>query len=143
MFDPLSGAAFPGGIVPSSRISRQATALLGLFSQEVTASVAGYNLETPVIRGSHRDAVRALIIKPIGPGHLSAKFPTESVRADESTLFGFLESPSRHRSSRRVISPGSAVMCSFLAALDCIVSYRRVKYRGRATSQINSADKKI
>ena len=91
MFDPLSGAAFPAGIVPSSRISRQATALLGLFPQAATASAAGYNLETPVIRGSHRDAVRALITKPIGPGHLSAEFTTESVRADESTLFGFLD----------------------------------------------------
>ena len=91
VIDPLSGAAFPGSIVPSSRISRQATALLGLFPQEATASVAGYYLETPIIRGSHRDAVRALITKPIGPGHLSSKFTTESVRADESTLFAFLD----------------------------------------------------
>ena len=91
VIDPLSGAAFPGGIFPSSRISRQATALLGLFPQAATASAAGYNIEAPVIRGLHRDAVRALIAKPIGPGHLSAEFTTESVRADESTLFGFLD----------------------------------------------------
>ena len=41
VIDPLSGAAFPEGIVPSSsRISRHANAFLCLFAQEATASAA-------------------------------------------------------------------------------------------------------
>ena len=33
----------------------------------------------------------ALITITIVPGHLNKEFPTESVRVNESTLFGFLE----------------------------------------------------
>jgi len=89
--DPLSGAPFPGGAIPGSRISTQAAALLSLYPRASASSMAGYNLETPVIRGWHRDAWKALAMKSVGRGSLTGEFSTESVRADESTLFGFLD----------------------------------------------------
>lgn len=91
VMDPLSGAPFPGAILPSHRISRQATALMDLYPQPGRASGGGYNLERPVIRNYHRDAWRALLTRIIGAGHLSADLAVDRVRADESTLFGFLD----------------------------------------------------
>lgn len=89
--DPLSGAPFPGAAIPESRISEQAAALLRLYPRAGTSSTAGYNLETPIIRGWHRDAWKMLTMKSVGRGSLTGEFSTESVRADESTLFGFLD----------------------------------------------------
>jgi hypothetical protein len=88
--DPLSGAPFPGGAIPESRISMQA-ALLRLYPRAGTSSSAGYNLETPIIRGWHRDAWKLQAMKSVGRGSLTGEFSTESARADESTLFGFLD----------------------------------------------------
>ena len=89
--DPLSGTPFAGGLVPASRISAQAVALLGLYPQAGISSAAGYNLEVPLITGSHRDAWRVLAMKAVGPGHVNGEFSRESVREDASTLFGFLD----------------------------------------------------
>jgi len=89
--DPLSGTPFPGGVIPRSRISAQAAALLRLYPRAGTSSTAGYNLETPTIRGWHRDAWKVLTMKSVGRGSLTGEFSTESVRGDESTLFGFLD----------------------------------------------------
>ncbi len=105
--DPQTGAPFPNGRIPASQIGAQAAALFGLYPLAGTSSAAGYNLEVPIIRGWHRDAWRVMATKAIGPGHVTGEFSQESVREDESTLFGFLDRKQRGGSKAGLVwAPG-------------------------------------
>lgn len=91
VIDPATGAPFPGGVIPAQRMSRQATSLLSLYPLPGRAMGAGYNLERPIVRNFHRDAWLLQVTKILGPGHLTAEFGMDRVRADEGSLFGFLD----------------------------------------------------
>ncbi len=92
LFDPLNGMPVPGNVIPASRISPQARALLGLYPLPNFADNSRYNYQVPVVGASHQDALQSRVNKTIGrKNQLVGMFALQSTRADNPSLFGFLD----------------------------------------------------
>ncbi len=89
VIDPESGAPFAGNVVPTSRIAPQARALLGFYP---AANFEGgrYNYQVPLAGSTHQDDLQARANKFISRNSFSGQFALQSVRADSTNLFGFL-----------------------------------------------------
>ncbi|HEX4170158.1 MAG TPA: TonB-dependent receptor [Bryobacteraceae bacterium] len=84
-----SGAASQ---IPESRISPQATALLGLYPLPNFASGTGYNYQTPLTSNTHQDALQMRASETLGRrDQIFGNFALQSIRMDASTLFRFLD----------------------------------------------------
>src|SRR5579884_756955 len=58
IIDPLSGAPFPGNVIPRNRISPQAQALLNLYPfPNFDSAGAAYNFQLPIVSPTHQDAL--------------------------------------------------------------------------------------
>ena len=53
--DPLTGAPFPGNVIPSDRIASQATSLLSFYPTPTGATSTGANFERQLLTGSTTD----------------------------------------------------------------------------------------
>jgi trimeric autotransporter adhesin len=85
-----------GSIIPASRISPQAQALLRLYPLPNFAGSSGYNYEAPISEAIHRDALQSRLTKTLGGrDQLFGSFAFESTRTDQPNLFGFLDTGSR------------------------------------------------
>jgi hypothetical protein len=90
--DPTTGEPFPGNVVPESRISRQAKALLSLYPTPNFAGGSRYNYQIPVIGALHQDSLQTRFNKNLGRNdQLSGNFAYQSTRTDNASLFGFLD----------------------------------------------------
>ena len=56
IIDPTTGAPFPGNVIPQSRISPQATALLSFYPLPNFAADSRYNYQIPLVGISNQDA---------------------------------------------------------------------------------------
>lgn len=92
--DPLSGEAFPGNLIPASRISPQASALLGLYPEANFQGGERYNFQLPIVNGLHQDELQTRANKQVGRNGFSGNFSLNSIRTDTPDLFGFLETGS-------------------------------------------------
>ncbi len=92
VMDPSSGAPFPGNVIPESRVSPQARALLGLYPLPNFANSSRYNYQIPVVSPTHQDALQSRVNKALGPNdQLYGRFALQSTRTDTPNLFGFLD----------------------------------------------------
>jgi carboxypeptidase family protein len=85
-----------GVVVPASRISPQAQALLRFYPPPNFAGSSGYNYQAPIQEGTHRDALQSRFTKTVSyRDQLFGSFAFESTRTDQPNLFGFLDTGSR------------------------------------------------
>ncbi len=92
VFDPATGAPFPGNAVPQDRISPQAKALLGLYPLPNFGGSGLYNYQVPIVSPTHQDAMQTRLLKTLGKNdQVNGRFAFESTRSGNPNLFGFLD----------------------------------------------------
>jgi hypothetical protein len=89
VYDPATGAPFPGNMVP---VSSQAAALLRLYPLSNIPGGSLYNYQVPVLNSSHEDALLSRLDKTLGHrDELYGGFNFQSTRAGSTSLFGFVD----------------------------------------------------
>ena len=87
--DPLTGDPFPGGVIPTSRISPQAQALMALYPLPNFSS-ALYNYQVPLVTISHQDAMQTRLNKTVGRmNQLNGMFAFQDIRGANPSIFNF------------------------------------------------------
>jgi len=88
--DPTTGAPFPDGVIPQSRISPQARALLDLYPLPNSSGVR-YNYQIPIVGATHGDNIQGNItnIRIGRSNQLTGSGSFSSTRSDSPNLFGF------------------------------------------------------
>ena len=90
VIDPLTGAPFPGNVIPQSRISPQASALLRFYPLPNFQAGTRYNFQIPLVSSTHQDSLQSRWNKTAGRSNqLSGSFAFQSVRSDSPSIFGF------------------------------------------------------
>jgi Carboxypeptidase regulatory-like domain len=90
VIDPLTGAPFPGNIVPQSRISPQASALLRFYPLPNFQAGTRYNYQVPLVSITHQDGLQSRWNKTAGhTNQLSGSFAFQSTRSATPSVFGF------------------------------------------------------
>ncbi len=90
--DPLTGVPFAGGIIPQSRISPQAQALLNLYPLPNIATPGAYNYQVPLVSITHQDSLQSRLNQSINRNNqLFGGFAFQSTRQDSPNVFGFLD----------------------------------------------------
>ena len=115
--DPLTGDPLPGNIVPSSRISPQATALLRLYPEPNFSGNSRYNFQVPIVSGYHQDDLQTRANKQVRRNFFFGSFAWQSTRTDTPDLFGFLDTGSvtginASAGYRRTLSPRAFINTS-------------------------------
>ena len=92
IFDPTTGLAFPGNMIPQDRVSPQAQALLNLYPLQKFTGIGQYNYQVPINTDTHRDMLQTHFEQPLGPRNaLFGGFGFASTREANPNLFGFLD----------------------------------------------------
>lgn len=92
IWDPTSGAPFQNNMIPLSRISPQALALMSYFPQPNLIGSSLYNYQIPIVGETHQDALRAQLNKNIGNrNNLYGYFAFQRQAVDNPNEFGFLD----------------------------------------------------
>jgi hypothetical protein len=90
--NPSTGQPFTGGVIPSSRISPQATSLLGLYPLPNFVGT-GFNYQTPLTTFTRTDQFTSRAAQSINNrNQLIGLFAYQNIRTDQTTLFGFQDS---------------------------------------------------
>src|SRR5579871_582410 len=90
--DPISGAPFPGNVIPSSRISSQAKALLGYYPLPGFSQNYGYNYQIPLTRTNAQDSIQAAADQKLGPkDRVSGRFGWQRAGSEAPNLFQFAD----------------------------------------------------
>jgi hypothetical protein len=90
--DPATGLPFPGNVIPQSRLSPQALALLNFYPPPNLAGDARYNFQIPLVSATHQDALQSRLNKTLGQrNQLNGKFDFQDTRTSSPNLFGFLD----------------------------------------------------
>jgi hypothetical protein len=90
--DPLTGAPFSGNMIPQSRISHQAQALLNLYPLANFAGSGGYNYQVPLVGVTHQDSLQSRLNQSIDrKNQVFGNFAFQSTRQNNPNVFGFLD----------------------------------------------------
>lgn len=90
--DPLTGAPFAGNVIPKSRISPQAEALLNLYPLPNFATSGIYNYQVPIVSVTHQDSLNSRWSQSIDrKNQLYGNFAFQDTRQDNPNVFGFLD----------------------------------------------------
>lgn len=90
--DPLTGMPFLGNLIPQSRISPQAVALLALFPLPTSDGNAPYNYQIPIVDMTHQDAWQARLSESFNTkNQIFGSFDIQGSRRSSPTLFSFLD----------------------------------------------------
>ena len=90
--DPLTGAPFPGGVVPADRISPQSAALLGYYPLPNLDASGRYNFQRPVVASTRQDSVQARLTQPgFGRNQLFGSFAYQRTMTNTTSVFGFTD----------------------------------------------------
>ena len=91
--DPTTGLPFPNNVIPQSRISPQAMALLGLYPQPNFSGSSVYNDQIAATGISGYDGVQGRVNKMIGSRNVAfAQFGWRRTNNTTPSLFGFNDS---------------------------------------------------
>src|SRR5262252_671453 len=94
IINPSTGQPFTGGIIPSSRISPQATTLLGLYPLPNFVGT-GYNYQTALTTFTRQDLFTSRAVQSINNrNQLIGLFAYQHNTTDQTTLFGFQDTSS-------------------------------------------------
>jgi hypothetical protein len=89
--DPATGAPFPGNVIPASRISAQAKALLGYYPQP-NFSGAGYNYQIPLTSSVHQNGINSRLNKSINQkNQVYGLFAWQDTSTVNPNQFGFVD----------------------------------------------------
>jgi len=89
--DPTTGQPFAGNIIPSSRISPQARALLALYPLPNFTGGA-FNYQAPLTTTTHSDALQSRVNEVLSNSNqLFGIFAFQSTRNDTPSIFDFLD----------------------------------------------------
>ena len=92
ILDPSTGAPFPGNLIPQSRVSPQAQALLSFYPLPNFTGNTGYNYQIPILSAAHQDALQSRFNKTLGNrDQIYGRFAFQSLRSDTPNLFEFLD----------------------------------------------------
>jgi hypothetical protein len=92
VLDPLNGAPFPSNVIPQSRISPQAQALLGFYPLSNFDGNTRYNYQIPILSPTHQDALQSRFNRTLNSrNQVYGRFAFQSARTDNPNLFGFLD----------------------------------------------------
>jgi Carboxypeptidase regulatory-like domain len=92
IFNPLTGAPFPGNVIPKSQLSPQAQSLLNLYPLPNFSTAAGYNYQIPVVGVTHQDDLQSRWNQFVNRSNqLYGNFAFQSTRQDNPNVFGFLD----------------------------------------------------
>ncbi len=93
ILDPLTGAAFPGNIIPANRVSPQARALLDLYPLPNFTGLGRYNYQIPITGITHGDNIQGSLnnIAINNRDRISGNANVQSTRSDNPDLFGFTD----------------------------------------------------
>ncbi|HTB18785.1 MAG TPA: carboxypeptidase regulatory-like domain-containing protein [Bryobacteraceae bacterium] len=92
IIDPLTGAPFVGNVIPQSRISPQAQALLNLYPLPNFAGNSSYNYQVPLVGVTHQDSLQSRLNQSIDrKNQVFGNFAFQSSRQANPNVFGFLD----------------------------------------------------
>lgn len=92
LVDPTTGAPFPGNVIPQSRISPQAQALLRFYPLPNFDQSARYNYQVPIVGIGNQDAVTSRLNRTInGRNQVYGTFAWQRTFTNSRNLFGFLD----------------------------------------------------
>ena len=92
ILDPVSQTPFPGNMIPASRISPQAQALLGLYPLPNFTVPARYNYQIPAVASTHIDALQSRLNKTFGRrDQVYGDFAFQNSRSDTPNVFDFVD----------------------------------------------------
>ena len=93
VIDPLTGSAFAGNNIPSTRIVPQASELLKLYPSPNFSGAPSYNYQVPVVGATHSDFVQGVISNfALSNRHsITANVGYQVTRSDNPDLFGFTD----------------------------------------------------
>jgi hypothetical protein len=90
VIDPTNGLPFPGNVIPQSRISPQATALLNFYPLPNFDPTARFNYQLALIGVTSQDALQSRLNKMINPRNfLNGTFAFQRVDTETPNLFSF------------------------------------------------------
>jgi hypothetical protein len=92
ILDPATNLPFPNNMIPQTRISPQARALLGLYPLP-NFSGNQYNYQVPLVGNQHQDSLQARLNKSINrKNQVFGTYAFQSTRGYNPTLLGFIDS---------------------------------------------------
>ena len=92
IYDPQSGQPFSGDVIPPSRISQQAQALLPYYPAPNFAGSSAYNYQVPLINNTHTDSFSTRVNKNfLRRNFISGIFGLQDTRSDNNSLLNFLD----------------------------------------------------
>lgn len=92
IIDPQTGAPFPGNVIPTSRISPQAQALLNLYPLPNFTTPGAYNYQVPIVGVTHQDSLQSRVNKNIDrKNFVFGNFAFQDTRQSNPNVFGFLD----------------------------------------------------
>ncbi|HYL75939.1 MAG TPA: carboxypeptidase regulatory-like domain-containing protein [Bryobacteraceae bacterium] len=90
--DPTTGVPFGNNMIPDTRLSNQAKALLKLFPLPNFDGSARYNYQIPLVSVTHQDSLQSRVNKSVDrKNQLSGNLSYQNTRADSQNLFNFLD----------------------------------------------------
>jgi hypothetical protein len=93
--DPATGLPFPGNVIPTSRISPQASALLDLYPAPNVDAADGYNYETTTVSSTSQDSFQSRVNHGIGSrDSLLGTATFQRTAAEAANVFGFVDETS-------------------------------------------------
>jgi hypothetical protein len=93
--DPETGLPFPGRRIPSSRISRQASALLNYYPAPNVTADGRYNYQASLLSISHQDNLQSRFTQTINNrNNVFGVANYQRTTADAANLFGFVDKSS-------------------------------------------------
>jgi hypothetical protein len=92
IYNPTTGAPFPGNMIPPSLISPQAQALLKLYPMPNLLGSSRYNFQIPIVGETHTESLNARLQKNIGNRNsLNGFFVSQRSATDTPNEFAFLD----------------------------------------------------
>ena len=90
IYDPTTGQPFPNNVIPASRISPQARALLNYYPQPNFSQSAVYNYQVPIVSRFDQDDLQSRINKTLSrKDFLNGGFAYRNSRTQGPNIFGF------------------------------------------------------
>ena len=92
IYDPLSGAAFSGNIIPQNRLSAQAQALLNFYPLPNFTGSNRYNYQIPLVGIGNQSNVNTRVSETINSkNQVSGQFAWQKSDTSNPSLFGFTD----------------------------------------------------
>ncbi len=94
IIDPATSLAFPGNVIPSSRISSQAASLLRYYPAPNVDAAGRFNYQAPVLVATHQDALQSRFSQVFAGGRnqLFGNLAYQRTTTDTTSIFGFVDS---------------------------------------------------